>query len=351
MKSLPAILVLLFAFAIALGVAHASASVQCNNVLQQCVGPTVPILPTTVNISTAGNQGCGGLATCLPCIGCSVSATVNTTLQQGCGGLATCVPCIGCTGTVGPTAVGPNICTGNPSLSLNPNPTGPNSTVDAIVSGLENCNGYIVTIKDYQGCSGTTIGWFVSGPNGGNVYFQSPGSQDSPYGYYACIDGMNSSKAILIVLPLSNTNSTVGPCVACNNTSNSTTIPPCTLCNNTSNSTSNSTVNTTITTLDNTTGGYGGSGNSGGVPVSGSGGGVPCYQCEMVYNQQFGNIGTPVTSFAPFGQQGSATVVTSPTPQVNTTEMMWYVPNDGIYIMYTNGKVVDTHSSDFAKYG
>jgi hypothetical protein len=54
-----------------------------------------------------------------------------------------------------------------------------------------------VTIKDYLGCTtGATITTFVGGATGGSVFFTSPGAVGK-YGYFACVNGKSSTKAVL----------------------------------------------------------------------------------------------------------------------------------------------------------
>ena len=84
-------------------------------------------------------------------------------------------------------------------LNLSPNPAGISSSVNAAVSGLSGCSGITVTIKDYLGCtSGATISTFTGGDTGGSVPFTSP-SATGLFGYYACVNGNGSAKAILTV--------------------------------------------------------------------------------------------------------------------------------------------------------
>jgi hypothetical protein len=54
-----------------------------------------------------------------------------------------------------------------------------------------------VTIKDYLGCTtGATIATFVGGATGGSVFFTSPRTVGQ-YGYFACVNGKSSTKAVL----------------------------------------------------------------------------------------------------------------------------------------------------------
>ena len=79
-------------------------------------------------------------------------------------------------------------CSGSISLSLSPNPAQPSSTITASTSGLSNCDGKTIYIKDYQGCSsGTTICSCTSGDSGCSCQFTAP-SSEGDYTYFACID-------------------------------------------------------------------------------------------------------------------------------------------------------------------
>jgi len=100
------------------------------------------------------------------------------------------------------TTIPTSACSGIPALTISPNPATPASLLNATVSGLSNCNGYTITIKDYEGCTSnatlSTIATFTSGATGGSVDLVggNPGA-GGPYGYYACVNGKNSTEVIL----------------------------------------------------------------------------------------------------------------------------------------------------------
>ena len=122
------------------------------------------------------------------------------------------------------TPAGSSACLGTPSLSLSPNPAGTSSSVSATVSGLSNCNGAVVTIKDYQGCSsGATMATFASGASGGSVGIGMRGPAGQ-YGYYACINGRSSAKAILTISGGATTTATTSTTTV---STSSTTINSC----------------------------------------------------------------------------------------------------------------------------
>jgi len=101
--------------------------------------------------------------------------------------------------TTAPTTTISSSCSGTPSLTLSPTTAAKSSIVKATVSGMSGCGGATITIKDYEGCtSGVTLGSFTSNGVGGNVNLISP-SANGTYGYYACINSMNSTKDILTV--------------------------------------------------------------------------------------------------------------------------------------------------------
>ena len=95
--------------------------------------------------------------------------------------------------TVAPTTststTSPPSCSGSVSLSLNPDPATPGSTVTATASGLSNCNGKTVYIRD-GACSGTTKGSCTVSGSGCSDSFNGGGSCSplSQPTYYACID-------------------------------------------------------------------------------------------------------------------------------------------------------------------
>ena len=67
---------------------------------------------------------------------------------------------------------------GTPSLSLSPNPSTTSASIIATVSGLSNCNGITITIKNYQGCSsGSTIITLTANATGGSVVIPNPWAQ------------------------------------------------------------------------------------------------------------------------------------------------------------------------------
>jgi YVTN family beta-propeller protein len=119
------------------------------------------------------------------------------------------------------TTIPASSCSGTPNLIIGPNPAPPSDEVSAGVTGLSNCNGYTVTIKDYLGCtSGATIASFTSNSTGGLVNFEDP-SADGQYGYYACVNGQSSSEYVLTVAPFTGTTvSTTSTTIA-----STTTIP------------------------------------------------------------------------------------------------------------------------------
>jgi len=102
------------------------------------------------------------------------------------------------------------VCSGYSSLFFSSNPVSVNSLVQAYVSGLSNCNGKTIYIKDDGGCNfGKTICSCVSSSTGCSCVFTSP-SKEGDYTYYACIDKNNdgdfsdageSTSAILRVIP------------------------------------------------------------------------------------------------------------------------------------------------------
>jgi hypothetical protein len=102
------------------------------------------------------------------------------------------------------------VCSGYSSLFFSSNPVSVNSLVQAHVSGLSNCNGKTIYIKDDKGCNfGKTICSCISSSTGCSCLFTSP-SKEGDYTYYACIDKNNdgdfsdegeSTSAILRVIP------------------------------------------------------------------------------------------------------------------------------------------------------
>ncbi|MGD0510505.1 MAG: hypothetical protein ABSA33_01565 [Candidatus Micrarchaeaceae archaeon] len=99
---------------------------------------------------------------------------------------------------------GSSACSGIPVLTISPSTASPSSAVTASVSGLSNCNGATITIKDYEGCtSGSTVTTFTGSATGGSVAITNP-AISGQYGYYACVNGISSAKAILTVSSTSN---------------------------------------------------------------------------------------------------------------------------------------------------
>lgn len=90
-------------------------------------------------------------------------------------------------------------CSGTMKFKFSPNPATPSATVNAIVSGLTDCNGITVNIKTYQGCtSGLTVNSFISNSKGGSALFTAPSANGS-YGYWSCITGKNGTEGTLKV--------------------------------------------------------------------------------------------------------------------------------------------------------
>jgi hypothetical protein len=128
----------------------------------------------------------------------------NSAILDGCAYAQTAVTLIhdtvNCTIGSTNTAI-PISCSGIPSLTFSPNPTAfGSSDISAIVSGLSNCNGFTITIKDYQGCnaSAATIATVISNNSGGGVIFMSPNAEGQ-YGYYACVNNQSSTETTLTV--------------------------------------------------------------------------------------------------------------------------------------------------------
>ncbi|MCD6371690.1 MAG: hypothetical protein J7L39_03160 [Candidatus Aenigmarchaeota archaeon] len=80
----------------------------------------------------------------------------------------------------------PSTCSGSISLTLSPSSTSPSSTVTASVSGLSNCNGKTVYIRE-NSCSGTSVTSCSVSGSGCSSDFNAPPTQGT-YSYYACID-------------------------------------------------------------------------------------------------------------------------------------------------------------------
>ena len=107
------------------------------------------------------------------------------------------------------TTIPASSCSGTPNLIIGPNPAPASDAVFAGVTGLSGCNGYTITINDYQGCiSGSTIASFTSNSTGGGVSLEDP-SANGQYGYYACVNGQSSSEYVLTVAPFTGTTSTI----------------------------------------------------------------------------------------------------------------------------------------------
>ncbi len=142
--------------------------------------------------------------------------------------------------TIVPTTTISYSCSGTPSLDLVPNPVGISSNVDAVVSGLSNCSGSSVVIADYRGCRwGFTIATFTANATGGSATFVSPWAVGL-YGYYACVHGSGSEKAILNVSNSTGTTTTTTSTTSTSSTSTSST-------STSSTSTSTTSVTTTVT--------------------------------------------------------------------------------------------------------
>jgi len=133
------------------------------------------------------------------------TSTTTTTLTTT---SATTSTALSSTTTLSTTTIPAGSCSGTPILTIGPNPAPPSDQVSAGVSGLTNCNGNTITIKDYEGCtSGATIATFISASTGGLVNFTDP-TADGSYGYYACVNGKNSTKYVLTVAPSTGTSTT-----------------------------------------------------------------------------------------------------------------------------------------------
>ena len=98
------------------------------------------------------------------------------------------------------------VCSGTPILKFGINNATADSQIIASVSGLSNCAGQLIKIKDYQGCNnGELITSFISNNTGGVVLSQNPGFNGAgQYGYYACIGNVSSTKAILTIQAIPN---------------------------------------------------------------------------------------------------------------------------------------------------
>jgi outer membrane protein assembly factor BamB len=137
----------------------------------------------------------------------------------------------------------PNTCSGTPSLTLNPNPSVPSSSVNAIVSGLIGCSGVTVNIESYQGCTtGTVLASFISNSTGGSTFITSPGA-NGQYGYWACVN--NQSKEATLVVSTSATSTTTIPTTTSATTTSTTSALTTSL---TTSSTTTSLPTTSVTT-------------------------------------------------------------------------------------------------------
>lgn len=206
---------------------------SCSGTPNLIIGPNPAPASDAVFAGVTGLSGCNGYTiTIKDYQGCTSGATIATFTSNSTGGgvsledpsangqygyyacvnglssskyVLTVAPFTGTTvsttstTTVSTTTIPASSCSGTPSLALNPNPASPSGTVNANVSGLTNCGGYTITIKDYQGCtSGSTIASMISDSTTGSISFQAP-TANGQYGYFACINGISSVKGILTV--------------------------------------------------------------------------------------------------------------------------------------------------------
>ncbi len=89
------------------------------------------------------------------------------------------------------TTLPPGACSGNIILALNPSSVQPSGIVTFSASGLANCNGKLINLRQ-NSCSGTQINSCTSQAQGCSGTFNAP-SPTGTYNYFACIDKNNDN--------------------------------------------------------------------------------------------------------------------------------------------------------------